>query len=453
MKATTRDLREYLARHPRATGAEACQALNGINRSTLARLAAQLGADVIRLGGSRRSRYALRRPLRGRTGSLPLYRIDAEGNGHPVGALDLVYPEGSALTLDEPFRWPLEKGLMQDGWFDGLPYPLLDMRPQGFLGRNFAHQYWQDLAVPENLSLWSDEDILHVLSTRGSDLAGDLILGDPAYERYLAAGRNWERALVKQASIAAAYPALAMRALAQGEVGSSAAGEFPKFTALVELAGEPTAVIVKFSGAETSPAVRRWADLLICEHLALETLQSELGIPAARSTVRHHEGRTFLEVVRFDRQGARGRLPVCTLAGLNDALPGKAGVPWQAMAAELADQGWLAQTAVERIARLWWFGRLIANADMHDGNLAFFPGLEPAPVYDMLPMAYAPQRGGEVPPRDHVPPLPLPREAPAWREAARAALTYWQRCVEDRRISPEFREICRVNASLLTRAV
>lgn len=101
----------------------------------------------------------------------------------------------------------------------------------------------------------------------------------------------------------------------------------------------------------------------------------------------------------------------------------------------MAQNGWLAQAAVERIARIGWFGHLIANTGMHDGNLAFFPGLEPAPVYDMLPMGYAPQRGGEVPPRDYMPPLPLPREASAWREAAHAAVIYWQRCAEDSRIS------------------
>lgn len=453
MKASPRDLREYLSRHPRAGSAESCHALNGINRSTLTRLAAQLGADVIRLGASRRSRYALRRALRGNTRGLPLYRVDGEGNGQPVGTLDLVYPEGTALTLDEPFRWPLEKGLMQDGWFHGLPYPLLDMRPQGFLGRNFVHQYGRDLAVPENLNHWSDDDVVYVLSTHGHDQAGDLILGDRAYERHLAAGRDWERALIRHADIATAYPTLATQALAQGNAGSSAAGEFPKFTAWVERAGAPTAVIVKFSGAENAPAVRRWADLLVCEHLALHTLESELGIPAARSALCRHEGRTFLEVVRFDRHGGRGRWPVCTLDGLNGTLLGKSGVPWPVIAADMAQNGWLAQAAVERIARIWWFGRLIANTDMHDGNLAFFPGLEPAPVYDMLPMGYAPQRGSEVPPRDYVPPLPLPREASAWQEAAHAAVIFWQRCAEDPRISPEFRKTCRVNGALLDRAL
>jgi len=143
MKVTLNDLRQALMKHPRASGAELCRLLKGVNRSTVMRLVAQIEGEVIRRSGSRRTRYVLRRALRGRNDSLPLYRIDVSGTGHVVGALDLTYPEGSALTFSEPFAWPLDKGEMNDGWFDGLPYPLFDMRPQGFLGRNFAHLYWQ----------------------------------------------------------------------------------------------------------------------------------------------------------------------------------------------------------------------------------------------------------------------------------------------------------------------
>ncbi|MGB7502031.1 MAG: hypothetical protein WBM25_06485, partial [Azonexus sp.] len=103
MKVSPNGLRQALINNPRASGANLCRLLKGINRSTLMRLLDQLGADVIRRGGSRRTRYALRRSLRGRSESLPLYRIDASGTGHVVGALDLTYPEGSALAFNEPF--------------------------------------------------------------------------------------------------------------------------------------------------------------------------------------------------------------------------------------------------------------------------------------------------------------------------------------------------------------
>ncbi|NMF97004.1 type II toxin-antitoxin system HipA family toxin YjjJ [Aromatoleum toluolicum] len=453
MKVTVNDLRQALMKHPRASGAELCRLLKGVNRSTVMRLMAQIEGEVIRRGGSRRTRYALRRALRGRNDSLPLYRVDATGTGHVVGALDLTYPEGSALMFGEPFAWPLDKGEMSDGWFDGLPYPLLDMRPQGFLGRNFAHLCWQSLEVTESLNDWSDDDVVHVLATRGHDQSGDLILGERAYQRHLDARRDWESRLIGADQVALVYPEQAELALAQGVAGSSAAGEFPKFTAMRVLAGDPVSVIVKFSGADASAAVRRWSDLLVCEHLALETLSAELGIRTARSAIYHHAGRTFLEVVRFDRRGAHGRLPVCALSSLNGALLGKAGASWPAMAGALHQNGWLPAETVGQVTLIWWFGRLIANTDMHDGNLSFHPGLTLAPVYDMLPMRYAPHRGGEVPPQTYEPALPLPTEALEWRRAAQAAIAYWARCAADARISADFQAICAENAIILRRAV
>jgi hypothetical protein len=92
---------------------------------------------------------------------------------------------------------------------------------------------------------------------------------------------------------------------------------------------------------------------------------------------------------------------------------------------------------------------------MHDGNLAFRPGLALAPAYDMLPMAYAPMRGGELPNREFSPAPPLPAEAPIWIEAAEAAVYFWNLCAEDTRISPDFRRVCDDNgrniAALLSR--
>jgi hypothetical protein len=454
MKVTANDLRNHLRRTPRIGGAELCRLLKGINRSTLARLVGQIDHEVIRRGGSRRSRYALRRALRGRSDSLPLYRIDADGAGHVLGRLDLTYPAGSALSLSEPLVWPLDAGEMSDGWFEGLPYPLLDMKPQGFLGRNFAHVHWQALEVPENLNDWSDDDVVHVLATCGYDQSGDLILGDRAYQRYLDVRRDWESRLIRADQLDTEYPEQARLALAQGVAGSSAAGEFPKFTAMREIEGEPVAVIVKFSGTDSAAAVRRWADLLVCEHLALETLPVELGIAAAKSVIRQHGGRTFLEVVRFDRCGAHGRLPLCSMASINGTLLGAAGSSWPVVAKALYRIHWLAAEGLSQINRLWWFGKLIANTDMHEGNLSFQPGpvLAVAPAYDLLPMLYAPLRGGEVPPQKFTAALPLPSEAEAWRPAAKAAIAYWTRCAADKRISETFRAICSENAAFLARA-
>jgi hypothetical protein len=177
-----------------------------------------------------------------------------------------------------------------------------------------------------------------------------------------------------------------------------------------------------------------------------------LQVPAAQSAIRSYAGRTFLEVIRFDRHGEFGRSAVCTLGSLNGALEGSSGAPWPRVAHRLREAGWLSANDASLIALVWWFGRLIANTDMHEGNLAFRPGLALAPAYDMLPMMYAPLRGGELPGRRYAPALPLPEETSIWRRATPAAISYWRTCSDDGRISQDFRQICAENAKVLAAA-
>lgn len=453
-KLRTDDLTRILRSHPRAGSTELCARLKGISRATLTRALKTLGNAVIIGGESRRTRYALRRPLRGSAAPIPLYRIDEYGQGHEIGQLSLTYPEGSLLSFAETFPWPLDKG-MSDGWFEGLPYVLVDMRPQGFLGRNFAHAHALDLGVSDNPEDWSDDDIVHVLATTGYDQPGDLILGEVAYRRFLDYRRTGEHRFLAESAVEASYLQSAEAAMRQNEAGSSAGGEFPKFTASRQLNGKKVDVIVKFSGADDSPAVRRWSDLLICEQLASLAMPLKLQAPSADSAIYQYGGRTFLEVVRFDRHGDFGRSPACTLSSLNAALIGTVGGPWPKAVRMLQAAGWLYETDTAKVALTWWFGKLIGNTDMHDGNLAFRPGLTLAPAYDMLPMVYAPMRGGELPNREFSPDLPLPAESPTWRQAAEAAGYFWNICAADTRISADFRRICDDNgkntAALLSR--
>jgi hypothetical protein len=259
---------------------------------------------------------------------------------------------------------------------------------------------------------------------------------------------------------------LADEALLDGEPGSSAGGEFPKFTAIRlaeregDGAGNAQHLLVKFSGADASAGSQRWADLLVCEHLASQVLREHLGIQAATSRIRMADGRTFLEVERFDRHGLTGRSGVVSWASLDGAFFGTAGRPWTEAGQRLAAKGWLQAEQALQLACLWHFGQLIANTDMHDGNLAFqlaaAPGparsgaaLQMAPVYDMLPMAYAPVRGVELPARVYAPKMPLPGEQLAWTAAAQAARVFWEMAAEDSRISVGFRAVCRRNAGVL----
>ena len=434
---------QLLRRSHTMRGRVLCEALGGIHKSTLTRALKGLGPDLVVLGKGRRVAYGLRRPLRGNAHPIPVYQIDTEGRGVKIGLLQAVYPQGTAFQCEPPWTWPLI-GDMQEGWFDGLPYLLYDMRHQGFLGRQFAKRSALMLGVSEDPDAWNDDDIMHVLSISGIDQPGDLIVGEVAYRQYLAGRVNGQKHSITDTELTERYPQLAETALTSGVGYSSAGGECPKFTANRWINGEPTEVIVKFSGMEHSPTGIRAADLLVCEQIASQVVLQQLGISAATSRIYRIQGRTFLEVDRFDRHGLFGRSPVCTLQSINAAVCGHTG-PWHIVAAGLRAAGFLAVAEFRKIALLWWFGKLIGNTDMHEGNLAFRPGLVLAPIYDMLPMFYAPTRSGDCHDMPLSPDLPLPEEQSLWFMAAEAACQFWESCARDTRISVSFQQVCREN--------
>jgi hypothetical protein len=178
------------------------------------------------------------------------------------------------------------------------------------------------------------------------------------------------------------------------------------------------------------------------------------GVRASASRIVASAGRTFLEVERFDRHGRFGRSRLASLATLNAALIGEASTDWTVLAARLLAADLIDADDADRIAHLWWFGRLIGNSDMHTGNLSFEPRdrLILAPAYDMLPMTYAPLAGGELPTRKFTPALPLPAQRPAWSAACAAAVEFWNLSAGDSRISRAFRSTCAANATSLQRA-
>jgi hypothetical protein len=433
----------------------------GVSPATLMRAAREAGVKVIVRGRARRSTYAARRELRGSIAPIPVYRIDENGAAHEQGQLNLAYPDGSVLDLTAAMEWPTLGAEMADGWHEGIPYPMLDMRPQGFLGRGFARRNAALLQVDEDPNRWSDDDALHALTLLGHDTPGNFILGEPAYRLWLETVRNPPEP-IGDSRVAERYAELATRAMQFGDGGSSAAGEFPKFTTTrrIGAGADVTHVIVKFSGNDDSAGTQRWADLLVCEHLAASLSPGVLaGIRASTSTIHQVAGRTFLEVERFDRHGRHGRSGLLSLHALNAALVGSNQASWPATVRRLDDIGLLQPEVLEQSAALWHFGKLIANDDMHEGNLSFQPalpgqtGLRLAPVYDMLPMRYAPARGVEIAPREFEPALPLPSETKIWLGAARAALEFWRLASGDERISAGFRTICAENALRIEKAM
>jgi hypothetical protein len=443
-------LAAVLGRIEPASAREIAKALD-VSTPTALRILAEQKASLVVLGNARRRRYALRRALRGEASAWPVYAIDEAGRAHAAGEMALIAPAGSHLAVDA-HAWPVPDE-SRDGWWPGLPYPLFDMRPQGFMGRGFARRHAGALRLDPDPTTWSEDDIVVALARAGADLSGNLMVGHAALAEWQRTTLNPPRPIA-EAQRGAAYVALAEQALADGAAGSSAGGEFPKFTTLRERTGSRTPhVIVKFSGADDSAAVRRWSDLLVCEHLALETVARDLGLRSSRSDIVQHAGRTFLEVERFDRHGSQGRSALVSLETIDATFLGSSSTQWPELAKRLEVERLLDASDVARIEILWWFGKLIRNTDMHLGNLSFEPvgTLRIAPVYDMLPMAYAPLSGGEVPPRPFDVALPMPEQRERWLAACTAALEFWRRAASDVRIGGPFRAVCADNAAALAR--
>ena len=329
--------------------------------------------------------------------------------------------------------------------YDDLPWFLHDLRPAGFLGRQVPRRY-VDLHLPSDISRWSSEDTLRYLASYGHDAVGDFIVGDRAVAQHL---ENQSEPLetIDDEARSARYLELADLAQRAGSPGSSAAGEQPKFLAL--RGPGPVHVLVKFSPPRGDAVGSRWSDLLRAEHWALETLIAH-GRPAARSTVIEAGDRTFLEVERFDRVGAFGRRGVTSLFPLDAEFAGHE--TWSASVGALVTERHVPVEAAREVRWLAAFGRLIANSDMHHGNLSFrldgtrVTGL--APVYDMLPMHYAPVRG-EVVVREPELVIPVAAELDVWPEALAAARVLWARVHEDPAISDTFRRIAAAHLAKL----
>lgn len=416
----------------------------GISQPTLSRLLARAGGQVVRLGRGRATTYALVRTI-GRSGSRwPLYRIDAEGRPHEVGWLHALQGKVFWFEARDPDSALLHGGFA-DGCFPGLPWFLDDQRPQGFLGRLFARRVATELGASTDPLLWESDDVVLALLRYGSDGPGDLVLGEDALRSAL----QDLLAPAEPIDLAARrtrFPRCAEEVLRGDPVGSSAAGEQPKFAVTLRNGDALTPVIVKFSEAARTPSARRWSDLLVCEHLAGVVL-TEHAIPAATSELLAAGDRMFLQSVRFDRTPARGRRGFASLAALDAACYGHGRIDWWRFADQLAGDGWMSAMDAGRLRVAAWFGALIANTDMHLGNaglhLAERLPLKLAPCWDMLPMGFRPAASGEVIELEYRVALPTPDQRADWGAAARAALDFWGRAAGDARISHPFRAICR----------
>jgi hypothetical protein len=249
----------------------------------------------------------------------------------------------------------------------------------------------------------------------------------------------------------ARYPDM-IASVQEGEVvGSSADGEQPKFLATVDGGGTGShrSLIVKFSPPVNTATGRRWADLLVCEHLAAATI-NRAGGKAAKNEVFFDHGRCFLESERFDRTPGLGRVGVVGLGVATYALAGHEAADWDQAATLLEKRGLLPASDAQAIHWARCFGDLIGNEDMHGANAALlWEGANPfrfAPIYDMLPMLYRPNAQGEVIPRFFSPTGADVNNQSVWRSTAEAACNFWDAVSNDQRVSLDMRQEAARNA-------
>jgi hypothetical protein len=406
----------------------------GCSQPSLSRLIKSAGASVLTLGKAKQTRYARARPT-GAEQPIAITQIDAQGAPQPCGSLLAIGLLAGSRTV-----WTSPKRLEV---YEGLPWFIADMRPQGFIGRQFPSRVPQ-LGLPTSVPDWDDNHVLVALCAAGADEPGDLVLGRGALDRFL---RLPATEPISQRRKASLYPQLADDNATQPYNPSSAGGEQSKFTAYVQTKKGAAHVIVKFSPVGNDPVAQRWRDLLRAEHHALAVLgnhAASTGLLAAQTQIIDAD-RVYLEVCRFDRTGARGRSGVASLGALDDVFVGQRH-NWVQTAIKLEQLRMLSTRDTQRIALLYAFGLLIHNTDMHFGNCALLHGgpsstqFTVAPAYDMLPMRFAPTTQGlrtvDIPAV-----LPTADVLPVWAQAGALAKEFWSCVRSDAAISRDFRQI------------
>lgn len=426
--------RNLLLRGP-VTVSEATRVL-GISQSTFSRAVRAWGERVIVSGKGPATVYLGARELLDAGGSsVPLTEVLPDGGTRKLGELH--------GALDRAYFFETAAPGETSRYFEDLPYFLHELRPAGFLGRLIPRQH-PELGFPADITLWTGDQVIAYASRFGWDLPGSLIMGREAFQRFLQRTRE-PGDFVAAGDRGRRYPDLAADVLATGPVGSSAAGEQPKF--LVARSPDGRAALVKFSPPGHEAVARRTADLLIAEHLAAETMRAH-GQTAARTEILQAADRVFLESERFDRLPGHGRRGVLSSFALAAEHTGDLS-NWIDTASALVEARVLPAEVGPAVRWRQRFGELIGNSDMHAGNLSFFAqGTKVeslAPAYDMAPARYAP-RQNELPAPDPLrPPLPGPGDGAIWTSVCEAAAQFWDTVGHHELISRSFRALALEN--------
>jgi hypothetical protein len=393
---------------------------------------------VVRIGSRRGARYALRREIPPIGSSWPLYRVGRDGEPVELGVLYALIANECYLEAN---RTAITGGFAVAPLSAGIPYLLQDQRPGGFLGRAIPQRFPQ-LHVPPRIQDWTDDHYLRYLTNYGSDVVGDLVVGRAALDDYLLLHRQLVPRDAGQRD--KFFPDLAEQSMHGGVPGSSTQGEHPKFAVTIAEQGEVRHALVKFSPPVDTEIGQRWSDLLVAEHVALEKLGTA-GISTARSRIFQFGDRTYLEVDRFDRVGLTGRVGVTSLLAIDTSLYGALD-NWIDAGRRLHQDKRIDAQTLDEIRLISSFADLIANTDKHFGNLAFYDRYDGrfslTPVYDMLPMLFAPDHDQLVL-RIYTPADPTSNTLNVWGRARALAEEYWRTLANEVRVGREFREISR----------
>lgn len=413
-----------------------------ISQSTVSRLIGQANDAVLRIGKGRETLYACRRLGAWGNPKVPITWVSETGRPIKAATLHPLSPQGFYLESHVP--------QFSRRTYKSWPYFLDDLRPSGFLGRLIPRLY-PDAGFPDDILAWSDDHCLLYLTSYGWDIIGNLIVGEKSFEE------NWKPWATNQNVVAetdreSEYPKNADLVLSKGIPGSSAAGEQPKFLSLLRTEAGLRSVLVKFSPPIADAISRRVADLLICEHIVHDVLKKHGKVSLCSQLIRG-AGRLFLEMERFDRNMSGGRRGVISLRALDLEFVGQLSKTWSDTAQALLNQNKITPSDYESIVWLEVFGKLIGNTDRHHGNISFFCDGEQisglAPVYDMLPMMYAPQQNQLVA-RSFDPEPPKYHEIPTWSSAVAAARDFWSQVQGHPEISGEFRSLTTGNETKLS---
>lgn len=334
----------------------------------------------------------------------PVYQVDANGDEYPAGRI--------AAVAGGQFWYEDATGLARSGFYESLPWSLADLRPAGYLGAATVRAFVKDHGFPSAIGQWSERHVLASLVLRPAhDHIGALLVGQAAVTAY----RQWRSSPIRslltrdEAARLGAYTGIVESMAAMGYT-SSINGDYPKFAAEIE---DPAyrygrSVLVKFTGQLETDGGRRWSALLRAEQIALDTIRSSLGLEAAQAHWLSDGVRSYLEVERFDRTVAGGRVGMLSLAAVDAEFVGR-GSGWTDVARELEADRLLEHGSANRLAELELFGELIGNSDRHLGNASVFtPPFQAAqvpegkgsvrfrltPAYDVLPMRYASTQQG-----------------------------------------------------------